>query len=117
MRHTATYDRSLLLLAHAKKNYPHILVKSGIMVGLGETKDDVTTTLADLARIGCDIVTIGQYLQASRHKLRVHEFVHPDLFAEYEKIGKDLGIKSMYTGPFVRSSYNADLFVTQEKTK
>jgi len=65
--------------------------------------------LQDLHAVGCDIVTIGQYLQASRHKLRVKEFVTPDQFEAYAQYGREIGIKHMYSGPFVRSSYNAHL--------
>ncbi len=112
VRHTATYARSLELLAYAKKN--QMRVKSGLMVGLGEARDEVVSTLKDLASHGCDIVTIGQYLKPSRKKFLVQEFIHPDQFKEYEAIGKELGIKHMFCGPFVRSSYNAGIFI--EKT-
>ncbi len=111
IRHKATFDRSLSVLSYVKQKKPEMLVKSGIMVGLGETKDEVLDTLKELKDIGCDIVTIGQYLQASRLKSRVKEFIHPDVFAEYAEAGKKLGLKHVYAGPFVRSSYNAKLFV------
>ncbi|MCE5293903.1 MAG: lipoyl synthase [Chlamydiales bacterium] len=111
IRHKATFDRSLMVLKHVKKKNPEILVKSGIMLGLGETKDEVLATLQELKDAGCDIVTIGQYLQASRLKTRVKEFIHPDLFNEYAEEGKKLGLSNVYSGPFVRSSYNAKLFV------
>jgi lipoyl synthase len=110
VRHKATYERTLETLAYVKKVSP-LLVKSGIMVGLGETKDEVFETLLDLAKAGCDIVTIGQYLQASKKRLPVKEFIHPDIFKEYEEAGYKAGIKYMYTGPFVRSSYNAGLVI------
>lgn len=111
IRHKATFERSLTVLNYVKQKKPNILVKSGIMVGLGETKDEVFATLQELKKAGCDIVTIGQYLQASRLKVRVKEFVHPDLFAEYAEYGKKIGLQHVYAGPFVRSSYNAKLFV------
>lgn len=111
IRHKATFDRSLCVLSYVKRKCPAMLVKSGIMLGLGETKDEVISTLKELKSIGCDIVTIGQYLQASRLKLRVKEFIHPDIFAEYAEAGRQLGIPHVYAGPFVRSSYNAKLFV------
>lgn len=107
VRYKATYSRSLDTLAYVKGKNPAQLVKSGIMLGLGETKDEVITALKDLKKAGCDIITMGQYLQASRKKLSVKEYIHPDLFKEYEEIGLSLGIRYMYTGPFVRSSYNA----------
>ena len=110
VRHKAEYDRSLSVLKAAKCSPNAPLVKSGIMVGLGETKEQVEETLRDLNEVGCDIVTMGQYLQASRIKLRVKKFIHPDQFKAFETYGKSIGIKHVYAGPFVRSSYNADLF-------
>ncbi len=114
VRHKATFDRSLSILSYVKRTTKTALVKSGIMVGLGETKSEVFDTLKELRDAGCDIVTIGQYLQASSRKLTVKEFIHPDLFNEYAEEGKRLGITHMYTGPFVRSSYNAKLFVKRD---
>jgi lipoic acid synthetase len=115
VRHTATYDRTLSILAHAKKHRvnSNMLVKSGIMVGLGETREQVQETLQDLLEAGCDIVTIGQYLQPNRRKLLVKSFIHPDEFKFYEDYGHSIGIRHMYCGPFVRSSYNADLVIQQ----
>ena len=110
VRHKAEYDRTLSVLRYAKESKLSIFVKSGIMLGLGETEAEVKETIRDLRDAGCDIITIGQYLQASRKKLRVKEFIHPDLFKAYEEYGKSLGVKYMYSGPFVRSSYNANLF-------
>lgn len=107
VRHKATYDRTLMVLKHAKKSGKSPLVKSGIMVGLGETKEQVFETLRELHEAGCDIVTIGHYLQADRRKLTVKAFVSPEEFKEYEEYGYKLGIKQMYSGPFVRSSFNA----------
>ncbi len=114
VRHKAEYDRTLSVLRHAKGSGQTYFVKSGIMVGLGETDQEVEETLVDLRRAGCDIVTIGQYLQASRVKLRVKAFVPPEQFKQYEQFGLNLGIKHMYCGPFVRSSYNASLFVPHQ---
>ncbi len=82
-------------------------VKSGMMVGLGETPPRSKQTIADLYTAGCDIITIGQYLQADQRKLLVKEFVTPEQFKAYETFGYSLGVKQMYCGPFVRSSYNA----------
>lgn len=107
VRHRATYDRTLTLLRYVKGKVPFL--KSGIMVGLGETGEEVESTIDDLAEVGCDIVTIGQYLQASRNKLRVKAFIPPGRFAEYERYGLQAGIGYVYSGPFVRSSYNAGL--------
>lgn len=109
VRHKATYQRSLSVL---RMMQPYVrFVKSGLMVGLGETQEEVATTLQDLKDAGVSIVTIGQYLQSDSRKLRVKSFVHPDLFKEYEELGHKLGIKHVYSSPFVRSSYNAkDVF-------
>lgn len=110
IRHKAEYDRTLSVLRTAKESGKVTFVKSGIMVGLGETESQVKETIQDLAHAGCDIITIGQYLQASRLKLRVKDFIHPDQFKAYEEFGHQLGVRHMYCGPFVRSSYNANLF-------
>lgn len=113
VRHTATYDRTLELLRYVKKHRKNasMMVKSGMMVGLGEKEEQVFQTLQDLCQSGCDIVTIGQYLQPSQRKLLVKEFVTPEQFKKYEEYGYSLGIKYMYCGPFVRSSYNANLVI------
>jgi lipoic acid synthetase len=111
VRHKATYERSLAVLRYVKATNANILVKSGIMVGLGETKEEVIETLQDLKDAGCDIVTIGQYLQASNRKLCIKEFVPPSRFEEYRDEGLKLGLSHVYAAPFVRSSYNAKLFV------
>ncbi len=111
VRHTATYDRSLALLAHVKKRGKHRFLKSGLMVGLGETEEQIQETLRDLSEVGVDIVTIGQYLQPNKRKLLVKEFVTPEEFKQYETYGMEVGIPHMYCGPFVRSSYNADLLI------
>ena len=107
VRHKATYERSLSILRHVHENSPDLPVKSGIMVGLGETDDEVREVLHDLKDVGCSIVTMGQYLQPSRKKLAVKSFVHPDKFKEYEDYGRSIGIGTMFCGPFVRSSYHA----------
>lgn len=111
VRHKATYDRTLQFLNYIKTHRKSVrqMIKSGIMVGLGETEMQVKETLADLANAGCDIVTMGQYLQASPKKLLVKEFITPEQFKYYENYGLALGIKHMYCAPFVRSSYNAHL--------
>ena len=109
VRHKAKYDRSLNLLKAAKQSGKTTFVKSGMMLGLGETEAQVKETIKDLS-LSCDIITIGQYLQASHTKLRVKEFVHPDQFKAYEEYGQQWGVRHMYCGPLVRSSYNANLF-------
>lgn len=106
VRHTATYDRTLSVLKYVKDN-SSCLVKSGMMVGLGETDEEVLESIRDLKEHGCDIITIGQYLQAHIHRLKVNAFVTPEQFKAYEEYGKSIGVKEMYCGPFVRSSFNA----------
>lgn len=111
VRHKATYDRTLSVLKFASENrrYSGMKIKSGLMVGLGETQQQVFETLQDLKQAGCDIVTMGQYLQANPRKLLVKAFIHPDQFKQYEEYGYSIGIPYLYCGPFVRSSYNANL--------
>jgi lipoic acid synthetase len=113
IRHVAEYQRTLSVLSHAKKSGKVPFIKSGIMVGLGEETEEVEQTIKDLYEAGCDIITIGHYLQASRLKLTVKKFITPQQFSHYEEFGKKLGVKNMYCGPFVRSSYNADLSLKQ----
>jgi lipoyl synthase len=108
VRHKATYERTLAVLKLVKGSQKARFVKSGLMVGLGETSDEVYETLSDLQKVGCDIVTMGQYLQASNHKLPVKEFVTPAQFDLYKEEGLKLGIPYMFTGPFVRSSFHAN---------
>lgn len=107
VRHKASYDRTLSVLKYVKEQKKVQFVKSGIMVGLGENKEQVKETIQDLINAGCDIITIGHYLQASSKKLTVKSFVTPEEFKEYEDFGYKLGAKHVYSGPFVRSSYNA----------
>jgi lipoic acid synthetase len=106
VRPQADYKRSLKVLKRAKET--GVMTKSGIMVGLGETREEVRGVLKDLLDAGCDAVTIGQYLRPTRKNLEVVEYVHPDVFKEYEEYGLSIGIKHVYSGPFVRSSYNAE---------
>lgn len=116
VRHKATYDRTLMVLQHAKASGKIKYVKSGIMVGLGETENQVFETITDLYKAGCDIVTIGHYLQADRRKLTVKAFVTPEQFKKFEEFGYSLGIQQMYSGPFVRSSFNAAELVLLNKS-
>jgi lipoic acid synthetase len=115
VRHSATYDRTLAILKFASANARNawMPVKSGLMVGLGETTEQVHQTLYDLKDAGCQIVTIGQYLQPHHQKLRVKAFITPEEFAGYEAFGTSIGIPYMYCGPFVRSSYNANLVIKE----
>jgi len=107
VRPAAKYARTMRVLEMVKEFDPTIYTKSGIMLGLGETKDEVLRTLQDLRKIGCDAVTIGQYLRPTMKHLPVVRYVHLDEFAEYEQIGNDMGFAFVASGPFIRSSYNA----------
>ena len=107
VRPQAKYERTLAVLSAVKEMDSRIYTKSGLMLGLGETKDEVIKTLQDLRDIGVDAVTIGQYLRPTMKHLPVHEFIHPSEFKEYEKIGEDMGFAFVASGPFIRSSYNA----------
>lgn len=108
VRPRAIYERSLELLRRVKEADSEILTKSGIMLGLGETEEAVADVMKDLRAVGCDILTIGQYLAPSSKHHPVVEYVHPDIFAKYKKIGDELGFKNVVSAPLVRSSYHAD---------
>lgn len=108
VRSNADYDRTLTVLKWISTNFPRIIVKSGLMVGLGETCEEVVETLNDLCKASCSLVTIGQYLRPRRDKLAVVEYVRPEVFEEYKHEGERLGIRHVFSGPFVRSSYMAD---------
>ncbi len=107
VRPQAKYDRTMDLLALVKELDPGIYTKSGLMLGLGETQEEVISVLKDLRAVGVDAVTIGQYLRPTMRHLPVVEYIHPNEFKEYEKIGEDLGFSFVASGPFIRSSYNA----------
>lgn len=107
IRCRATYDGSLAMLASLKEKDPAQVTKSGIMVGLGEADQEVKETIRDLRDAGIDIMTIGQYLQATGHHVAVKEWVPPEMFQEYELYAKESGIQEVVAGPFVRSSYRA----------
>jgi len=106
VRAKAEYRRSLAVLAWAKQR--GLTTKSGLMVGLGETCGEVIETMRDLRRAGCDILTIGQYLQPTVHQLEVADHVHPVVFAWYREVGQALGFQTVLADPLVRSSYHAE---------
>ncbi|MCB9673882.1 MAG: lipoyl synthase [Alphaproteobacteria bacterium] len=106
----AGYHQSLRVLAGIKAQAPKMLTKSSIMVGVGETEAEVLRTMQDLRDVGCDFLTIGQYLQPTKKHLDVELFVHPDQFAAYERVGLEMGFHYVASGPLVRSSYKAGEF-------
>lgn len=108
VRPMAGYQRSLELLKSIKPVDKDILTKSGIMLGLGETEEEVIEVMKDLRSVDCDLLTIGQYLAPSKNHHPVVEYIHPDVFEKYRKTGLDLGFKHVASSPFVRSSYHAD---------
>lgn len=109
VRPGARYEHSLTLLREFGARRPEVPTKSGIMVGLGETFEEVIEVLRDLRAHGVSMVTIGQYLQPSRHHAPVDRFVHPDEFREYARQAEAMGFTAVASGPMVRSSYHADL--------
>lgn len=109
VRPQANYQQSLDVLRFGKRYRPDALTKSGLMVGLGETESEVEQLLRDLSSHEVDVATIGQYLQPTRRNLKVAEYVTPEKFERYRVKGLDAGMKMVFSGPFVRSSYMADM--------
>jgi lipoic acid synthetase len=107
VRPGAQYDGSLQLLRRAKQRRPEVLTKTGLMVGLGEARDELRSVLADIAAAGCDILTIGQYLRPSAGHLPVERYVPPDEFVALRDEARGLGFRHVEAGPLVRSSYHA----------
>ena len=111
VRHRATYDRSLRVLGKVKERLgDQVHTKSGLMLGLGETQDEVLEAMGDLRRVQCDILTLGQYLQPTLKHLPVVEFIAPTVFEALRREGEALGFTHVAAGPLVRSSYHADEF-------
>ena len=107
VRKGAVYGRSLELLRRAKTLAPEMPTKTGLMLGLGEEREEVLAAMQDLAAQGTDILTLGQYLQPTREHLPIVRYIHPDEFAEYKKMGEHMGFAHVESGPLVRSSYHA----------
>ncbi|BAL27535.1 hypothetical protein AZKH_p0652 (plasmid) [Azoarcus sp. KH32C] len=109
VRPGADYEHSLDLLARFKARHPNVATKSGLMLGVGETREEIEATLADLRAHAVDMVTIAQYLQPSLHHLPVRRYVTPAEFDELRAVGEKMGFRHVASGPTVRSSYHADL--------
>jgi lipoic acid synthetase len=107
VRPQAVYERSLDVLAWAKEMRPEKPTKTGFMLGLGETHDEIVETMRDIKARDVDILTIGQYLRPSPQHLPIERYVPPDEFREYARIGREMGFRNVYSGPLVRSSYHA----------
>jgi len=112
VRPQADYQQSLDVLRFAKRCRPSVLTKSGAMLGLGETEQEVHQLMRDLRAADVDVVTLGQYLQPTRRNLPVAEFIPPAQFDAYRAFGISLGFKMVFSGPLVRSSYMADLITS-----
>ena len=111
VRHRATYDRSLRVLGKVKaRGGESIYTKSGLMLGLGERDEELFEALEDLRKVGCDLLTLGQYLQPTLRHLPVVEFIPPAKFAAYKQVAEKMGFAHVASGPMVRSSYHADEF-------
>jgi lipoic acid synthetase len=116
VRIQARYQRSLAVLRTAKE-VGQPVTKTGVMLGLGETEQEILTLLRDARAAACDILTIGQYLQPTKQHLPVAEFVHPDRFKAFEEAAYGLGFTSVFSGPLVRSSYHADLVARRPEAR
>ncbi len=114
VRRKSQYAVSLAVLAHVKRTRPDIRTKSGLMLGLGETTEELVEALADLRSIGCDLLTLGQYLQPSSRHLPVERYLPPAEFDDLGRLARGLGFVDVASGPFVRSSYHADEMATSQ---
>jgi lipoyl synthase len=113
----AGYEQTLKCLDFYKKNYPHISTKTSLMLGLGETHDEIIETLKDLRAIGVDIITFGQYLRPTMRHLAVEKYYKPQEFEDYKKIAYELGFEFVASGPLVRSSYKAHDYLEHLRSK
>jgi len=115
VRPQADYERSIKLLAEVKRLKPETLSKSGFMVGLGEKRDEISSLMRNLREVGCDLVTIGQYLRPSKDHHPVVEYIHPSIFQAYQEEAQSLGFLGVASGPYVRSSYQAESLYRKAK--
>jgi lipoyl synthase len=107
VRKGAVYERSLELLRRASQSAPALATKTGMMLGLGETREEVLQAMQEISAQGTHILTLGQYLQPTPEHLPIERYVHPNEFAEYKQLGETMGFKHVEAGPLVRSSYHA----------
>ncbi|SPD72549.1 lipoate synthase [uncultured Desulfobacterium sp.] len=117
VRPKASYERSLVLLSNVKRIDPSILTKSGLMVGLGERKNEVIEVMRGLKRANCDLLTIGQYLRPSPNHHEVLAFVTPEEFSQYENVALEMGFRGVASGPLVRSSFKAEELYLKAKSE
>jgi lipoic acid synthetase len=115
VRPQADYQRSLRLLKEVKRLHPEATTKSGFMVGLGERQEEVSSLLRDLRKANCDLVSIGQYLRPSQDHHPVVDYIHPELFQAYRQEAEELGFSGVASGPYVRSSYQAEKLYRQAR--
>lgn len=108
--HRAKYRQTLATLTHAKKTKPDLITKSSIMLGLGETEEEIRQAMRDLRTAGVDALTFGQYMQPTKRHLKVREYVRPEVFDAFAEEGKKMGFLYVASGPLVRSSYRAGEF-------
>lgn len=113
----AGYEKTLACLDFYKKNYPHITTKTSVMVGLGESLEEIKETLVDLREVDCDIITFGQYLKPTNRHLSIERYYTPDEFNELKKIAYEMGFKFVASGPLVRSSYKAYDYLTHLRSQ
>jgi len=116
-RQYSSYETSLTILKWSKELDPAIFTKSGIMLGLGETRDEVLNTMEDLRAVNCDFLTIGQYLRPTPRNVEVVEYIYPDIFEEYKQLGEEMGFRYIASAPFVRSSFHAEEALTHIQEK
>ncbi|AEE14768.1 Lipoyl synthase [Thermodesulfobium narugense DSM 14796] len=112
IRKGASFERSLYVLESVKKLSQNVFTKTGIMLGLGETMDELKEVFERLIKINCDFISIGQYLRPSLKNVEVYEYVHPDKFEEIGEIARNFGFKHVESAPYVRSSYNAQKYLS-----